>query len=134
MHIRHFAWLMTFPALVACGSSFGQASDTETDGGGDGASLDSAATDATPLVDVAGDLGAVETSASDTGLTDTSTADSPPEDTGTVDTGAKDTGGVDACPKSCSDMVCPSGEHCCGSIAIDGCALCIVGTGAICPG
>jgi hypothetical protein len=182
MRIRNLVWFMAFQGLVACGSSFEQVS--ESDGGGDAASLDSMATDTTPPVDVLGDLSAVETGA-DTGLTDTSTADSQPddtgtitadtgpidtggpdtrpEDTGTVDTGPKDTGtvdtgpkdtgtvdtgpkdtgtldtgpkdtGVDACPKSCSEVMCPTGKHCCGSIEINGCASCIAGTGDICPG
>jgi hypothetical protein len=134
MKIHNSVWIAALPALLACGSGFEAASDTGSEGGSDAASLDSTVTDAMSHMDVASDLGLVETSAVDTGPSDTGMADTRVTDTGIADTGPKDTGASDACAKSCSDMVCPAGEHCCSSIEIDGCALCIAGTGDICPG
>jgi hypothetical protein len=136
MQIRRSVWIVALPALAvlaACGSTFEVASEAGSEGGGDSAtSLDSTATDTTPPVDAAGDMG--KGSAPDTGPTDTGLPDTRVTDTGIVDTGPKDTGAPDACAKTCSDLVCPVGEHCCASIEVEGCALCITGTGDICPG
>jgi hypothetical protein len=134
MQIHNSIWYAALPALFACGSSFEATSDTGNDGGSNPVSLDSTVADTTSHMDVASDLGLVETSAADTGPTDTGAADTRVTDTGMMDTGPKDTGAPDACAKSCSDTVCPTGEHCCPSIEINGCALCITGTGDICPG
>ena len=144
MQIHNSIWFAALPALIACGTSFEAASDTGSDSGGDAASFDSTVTDTMSHMDVVSDVGLVETSAADTGptdtgaadtrVTDTGTADTRVPDTGTVDTGPKDTGAPDACAKSCSDIMCPVGEHCCPSIEINGCASCIIGTGDICPG
>jgi hypothetical protein len=147
MPIRPSVWIAALPALVlACGSTFEASSDPGSDSGGeaDAAPLDSTAREASHSVDATSDLSAVDTSVGDTGVSDTGhSADTGPVDTGAADsrpadtgaeTGPKDTGAPDACPRTCSDMVCPVGEHCCGSIEIHGCASCTVGTGDICPG